>query len=106
MSIRNAVIFLRDPSGRLLAGGREQDHEIRMIGVADEVLGAVDHEVAARFDGRGLHAAHVGSRAGLRHRQAFGTLAAHRGQEIALALLAGQASRMFDGRPTQDQCSA
>ena len=49
MSIRNAVIFLRDACARaLLARGGEQNDVIGMIGVADEMLGAVDDEIAAR----------------------------------------------------------
>jgi hypothetical protein len=49
MSIKNAVIFLALALRRgLLARGGEQDHVIRVIGMADEMLGAVDDEVPAR----------------------------------------------------------
>src|SRR5205085_1159933 len=45
--------------GILLAGGGKQDHEVRMVGVTDEVLGAVYDEVAAPRQCRGLHAAQL-----------------------------------------------
>src|SRR2546430_8911123 len=72
--------------GLLLTGGGKQDHEVRMVGVTDEVLGAVDDEVAAPRQCRGLHAAQVRARLRLAHRQALGALAAHRRQQVALAL--------------------
>ena len=68
--------------------------------MADEMLGAVDHEVPARLHRRGLHAAKIRSGAGLRHRQAFGALAADRGQEVSLALFT--AAREKDVRGTAD----
>ncbi len=43
----------------LLAGGSEQDDKIRVVGVADEVLGAIDDEIATVGDRRGAHAAQV-----------------------------------------------
>ena len=65
--------------GVLLAGGGEQNDEVRMVGVADEVLGAVDDEVVALAHRGGLHAAQVRARARLGHRQAIDALAAHAG---------------------------
>ena len=62
--------------------------EVRDVGVADEVLGAVDHVVGAVATREGLHRAHVGAGLGLGHREAVDPLAADRRQEIALALLA------------------
>src|SRR2546422_7828079 len=52
------------------------------------MLRAVDEEVSALLHGRGLHATHV--RAGVRfaHGETFGFVAAHGGQQVALALLA------------------
>ena len=66
--------------------GKEND-KIGVIGMADEMFRAVDDEVAAAPSGAGFHAAQVRARAGLGHRQAFGLLAAHGGQEVALPLL-------------------
>ena len=59
--------------GLFLAGDREQDDEIRVIGMADEVLGAVDDEIRAALDRAGLHAAHIRSGPRLGDRQAFGS---------------------------------
>ena len=64
----------------LLARDGEQDGEVGVIGVTDEVLGAVDHEVTALEHRAGLHAAQVGARLRLRHGEAFDALAAHRRQ--------------------------
>src|SRR3954447_27076090 len=73
---------------RLLGPGRdEDDREVGEVGVADEVLGAVDHPVAAVATGRRLHRAHVGARLGLGHGEAVDLQAAHRGQEVAIPLL-------------------
>jgi hypothetical protein len=48
LSTKKAVIFFFLPARRLfLAGGHEGDGEAGDIGVADEVLGAVQHPVAA-----------------------------------------------------------
>src|ERR1700744_955887 len=50
--------------GLLLARSGKQDDEVRVIGAADEMLGAVNDEVPTRFDGSRLHAAKVGAGAG------------------------------------------
>ncbi len=71
----------------ILPGGGEQDHEIRDVGVADEVLGAVDDPIPAVAPCEALHATNVGARVGLGHGQRIHLLAPHAGQEIALALL-------------------
>ena len=94
-------LLARPRAAFLDAGGRQQDHEVRVVGMADEMLGAVDDEVVAVAHRGGLHAAQVRAGARLGHRQAVGALAAHARQQVALALLALQASRMFDGPPTQ-----
>ncbi len=52
------------------------------------MLGAVDHPVAALPRGVAFHAAHVRSRLGFGHRQRVHPLAAHGGQQVAIALLA------------------
>jgi hypothetical protein len=80
LSTRNAVMSFFLPSWRVfLAGGGEEDDEVGDVGVADEVLDAVDHPVAVRRDGGGLHAAQVRACAGLGHGQAVGTLARTQG---------------------------
>jgi hypothetical protein len=72
----------------LLARGSEQNHEIRMIDMTDEMLGAVDDEVVALLHGGGLHAAQIGTGLRLAHGQTLDPLTAHGGQQVALALLA------------------
>ena len=56
--------------------------------MTDEVLGAVDHEIAARQYRGGLHAPQVGARLRLGHGETFDPLATHRRQQIPLPLLA------------------
>src|SRR5262249_52968384 len=51
----------------LLAGGDEDDDEVGDVGVADEMLAAVDDPVVAVAPGRAFHAAHVGAGVGLGH---------------------------------------
>ena len=70
------ISFLRPARAPPRPGG-EQDDVVGVVGVADEVLGAVDDEVAAALHGRGLHAAQVRAGARLGHRQALDALAAH-----------------------------
>src|SRR5450631_3263283 len=55
----------RSVGGRFFAGSREQNDEIRMISVADEMLRAVDDEIAAGRDGRSLHSPQIRPRARL-----------------------------------------
>ncbi len=77
---------------------RKEDDEIGFIGMADEMLGAVDDEIIAVLHGEAFHAAHVGARARLGHGKAIRFLAAHGGEEIFLALLA-LAGHQDIGRP-------
>src|SRR5215472_5216851 len=79
------------PRSFLGAGHGEQHHEVGDIGIADEVLGAVDDPVAASPPGPGLHRTDIRAGSGLRHRQAVVALTADRRQEIGLhlAVLAG-----------------
>src|SRR5262249_56802235 len=51
------------PRARLGAGHREQHHEVGHVGVADEVLGAVDDPVAAVPAGPGRPRPGAGARA-------------------------------------------
>ena len=69
--------------------------------MADEVLGAVDHPVAAVAPGRGLHRAHVRAGLGLGHGEAVDPLAARGRQQIALALLRVAAAQDV-GRPAPE----
>ena len=88
LSTKKAVIFLRLPRGRvLLARRHEDDGEIGDVGVADEMLGAVQHPVVAVLHGGRLHAAQVRTRAGFGHGEAVGLLAANAGKQIFVALL-------------------
>ena len=76
----------RRPIGVVLTRPRQQDHEVRLVGVADEVLGAADRPVTVIPYGAGTDGAHVRACARFGHGQAVGALAAHAGQEVALAL--------------------
>ena len=83
------MIFFFGPFARhLLAAGREEDHVVGEVGVADEVLHAVDHVVVAVAHGAALHAAHVAARVGFAHRHAVHALAADGRQQELLDLLA------------------
>ena len=77
-------------AGVFHASGGKQHHKIAHIGVADEVLGAVDEVVGvlatAIARGTGLHAAHVRAGIGLGHGQAIMALAAYGGQQVFLNL--------------------
>ena len=63
------------------------DGEIGDVGMADEMLGAVQHPVVAVLHGGRLHAAQVGAGARLGHRQAVPFLAADAGEQVFFALL-------------------
>src|SRR5215468_5103229 len=76
------------PGARLGAGHREQHHEVGHVGVADEVLGAVDDPVAAVPAGPGRHGADIGPGARLGHRQAVVPLAADDRQQVLVDLAA------------------
>ena len=67
--------LLRTAAGLLLAAGGEQDDVVGEVGVADEVLGAVDDVVVAVAHGAALHAAHVAAGVGLAHRHAVDAFA-------------------------------
>ena len=82
----------------LLARSGKQDDEVGMVGVADEVLGAVDDEVIALLYRARLHAAQIGTGLRLGHGQALDTLAPHGRQQVALALLT-PARQQDVGRP-------
>ncbi len=71
----------------LLAGRHEGDGEARDVGVADEVLGAVQHPVPALGARVGLHAAKVRPRARFGHGEAVPCLAPDAGREVARALV-------------------
>ena len=58
---------------------REQDHEIGDIGVADEMLAAIDHVVAAVTNGAGGHRPDIRARARFGDRKAVHAFAADRG---------------------------
>ena len=90
--------LLRSRARLLLPGRDEGDDEVREVRVADEVLGAVDDEVAAVAPGMGLHPADVGARVGLGHREGVDLVAAHAGEEVALALLSASCAEDV-GRP-------
>ena len=74
------------PRARLGPGHGEQHHEVGHVGVADEVLGAVDDPVAAVPAGHGRHRPDVRAGAGLGHRQAVDALTADGRQQIRLHL--------------------
>ena len=84
--------FLGSMRRVLDAGGGKQHHKVAHIGVADEVLGAVDEVVGvlttAVAGGTGLHAAHVRAGVGLGHGQAVVARPADGGQQIFLDLRA------------------
>ena len=65
----------------------EADRETGNVGMADEMLGAVQHPVIAILLRRRLHAAQVGARARLGHGEAVPGFAAQAGFEIFFALL-------------------
>ena len=78
-----------------------------MIGAGDEVLGAVQHPVAAVPPGRAFMPRRSDPAPGSVIARQSMRLAPDAGQQIALALFAAsQASRMFEGRAKQVQCSA
>jgi hypothetical protein len=88
MSTINEVIsFFLPARGVFLAGREIGDHEVGLVGMGDEVLGAVQHPVIAVLHRRCLHAAQVRARARLGHRHAVDLLAAHARISVAFALL-------------------
>ena len=70
------ISFFGPAAGLLLAARGEQDHVVGEVGVADEVLGAVDHVVVAVAHSAALHAAHIAAGVGLAHGHAVDTFAA------------------------------
>ena len=102
MSTRKAVIFFLWASGAgLLAGGGEQDDVVGEVGVADEVLGAVDEVAVAVPDRRATHASQIGAGVGLAHRQAFHPVSPNRGDRRYRSTCSSrQACRMLEGRAT------
>jgi hypothetical protein len=88
LSTKKAVISFFGPArGLFLARGHEDDREPRQVGVADEMLGPVQHPVAAVLARAGLHPPQVRPRAGFGHRQAIPGLAPDAGHQVPLALL-------------------
>jgi hypothetical protein len=65
--------------------------------VADEVLGASDRPAVAVADCLRADGAHVRAGTRLGHRQAVGALAAHAGEQVALALLPGPGEQDVGG---------
>ena len=78
--------LLRAARGLFLARRHEDDGEAGDVGMADEMLGAVQHPVVAVLPRAGLHAAQVRPGAGFGHRQAIPGLAPDAGHQILLAL--------------------
>ena len=70
------------------ASRREQDDEVGVVGVADEMLGAIDDEVPALLDRSRADGTQVGTGTRLGHRETVDPLAAYGRQQVALALLA------------------
>jgi hypothetical protein len=75
--------------GLFFPARHEADGEIGQIGMADEMLGAVQHPVIPVLPRAGLHAAQVGPRARFRHGKAIPFLAPDAGIEVFLPLLLG-----------------
>ena len=94
--------LLASRPGLLLPGGDEGDDEVGEVRVADEVLGAVDHEVAAVAPREGLHAPHVGARVRLGHREGIDLLAAHARVQVAGALLGVACAQDVRGPAPED----
>ena len=72
----------------LFAGCGKEDGEGGFIGMADEMLGAVDDEIIAILLGEAFHAAHVGAHARLGHGEAIHHFSLNGGEEIFFALFA------------------
>ena len=81
--------LLRAAAGLLLATGREQNHVVSQIGVADEVLRPVDHVVVAIAHGAALHPADIAAGVGLAHRHAVDAFAGDRWDQVLVDLFAG-----------------
>ena len=80
--------FLRTMRCVVDAGGDEDDKEIGVAAAGDEVLGAVQHPVAAVAPRRGAHAAHIRSGVRFGHGQRVHLLAANGRRQIAFHLIA------------------
>ena len=80
-------LLLAAPVGLFYAGRNEYDAEIRDIGVADEMLGAVDDPVIAIRFRLTLHAANVRACIRLGHRQRIEFLTADDRRQVFFALL-------------------
>jgi hypothetical protein len=80
--------FSLAPGSVFLTTGREENYVVRVIRVADEMLGTVDYEIPTPGERRGLHSTYVRARSRFGHRQTVDALAADRRQQIALPLRA------------------
>src|SRR5262249_29465588 len=87
----------------LLAGCDEDDDEISDVGMADEVLGAVDDPIAAVAPRMALHAADVGAGIGLGHGERVDLLAGDGRGQIALALLGVAGAKDVGGAAPPDR---
>ena len=82
-------LLLGSAFGLLHVGRSKQYDEVGHVGMADEMLAAIDQVVAAPALGAGQHAAHVGAGIGLGHRQAVVAFASDRRQQVLADLVAG-----------------
>ena len=80
--------FLRTMRCVVDTGGDEDDEEIGVAAAGNEVLGAVQHPVAAVAPRRGTHAAHIRSGIRLGHGKRIHLLAANGRRQIAFHLIA------------------
>ena len=92
----------RRPLLFLFAGGDKDDEEIGDVAVGNKMLGAVDLPAVAGALGAALHAADVGARLGFGHCERVLFFAAHRGQQVAFALLALAGEEDVRGPPPED----
>src|SRR4030088_1265947 len=74
--------------GGVLTAGRKDDDEVRDVGVADEMLRAVDYPIEAIAARGARHSSHVGTSARLRHRKRVDLLPGDARNQVALFLLA------------------
>ena len=79
--------LFRAPVGLFRAGGDEYDAKICNVGVADEVLGAIDDPVVTVRFCRALHAANIRTGVRFGHGQCIEFLATDDRRQVFLALL-------------------
>ena len=83
------------------AGSDKDDNEVGDVGVADEMLAAIDDPVAAVQFGIAFHAAHVGTGTGFGHRQCVEFFTLDRREQV-LFLLLGVAGLQNAGRTPEE----